>query len=137
MRKGKLLNAEIVSVLAHMGHTDQLTLSDAGLPIPSEVKRIDLALKKGVPSFIETLEVIKHEMVIEKVILAEEIKLFNTDLYKKVLQLFEESQIEWVSHEAFKVRTKTSKVVIRTGECTSYANIIIQSGVDFEGDAHA
>jgi D-ribose pyranase len=137
MKKGKLLNADIISVMAQMGHTDEITLSDAGLPIPIGVKRIDLALKKGVPSFIETLEVIKHEMIIEKVILADEIKVFNPALYEKVVQLFDESQIEWVSHEAFKLRTKLSKAVIRTGECTSYANIILCSGVDFEGDAHA
>lgn len=137
MKKGKLLNADIISVMAQMGHTDEMTVSDAGLPVPMGVKRIDLALKKGVPSFIETLEVIKHEMIIEKVILAEEIKVFNTALYEKVMQLFDESKIEWVSHEAFKLRTKSSKAVIRTGECTSYANIILCSGVDFEGDAHA
>lgn len=137
MKKGKLLNAEILSVLAHMGHTDQVTISDAGLPIPNGVKRIDLALKKSIPSFIETLEVLKHEMIIEKVILAEEIIQFNPDLYRKVMHLFDASQIEWVSHEMFKMRTQNSKAVIRTGECTSYANIILQSGVDFNGDAHA
>lgn len=137
MKKGKLLNADIISVMAQMGHTDEITVSDAGLPIPSGVKRIDLALKKGVPSFIETLELIAHEMVIEKVILAEEIKALNPNLYEKVVMLFDASKIEWVSHEAFKLRTKSSKAVIRTGECTAYANIILCSGVDFEGDAHA
>ena len=51
MIRGRLLNSEIISVLAAMGHTDQLVIADAGLPIPAAVKRIDLALEKGLPSF--------------------------------------------------------------------------------------
>ena len=39
--------------------------------------------------------------------------------------------IEYVSHEHFKHLTKQAKVIIRTGETTPYANIILQSGVIF------
>lgn len=38
MIRGRLLNSEIISVLAAMGHTDQLVIADAGLPIPATVK---------------------------------------------------------------------------------------------------
>ena len=33
MKKGKLLNSEISSVISQMGHTDSLTIGDCGLPI--------------------------------------------------------------------------------------------------------
>ena len=46
MKKGSLLNKEISSVIAGMGHTDMLTIGDCGLPVPENVRRIDLALKK-------------------------------------------------------------------------------------------
>ncbi|MEG1557577.1 MAG: RbsD/FucU domain-containing protein, partial [Oscillospiraceae bacterium] len=39
--------------------------------------------------------------------------------------------VEYVAHEKLKEMTKVSKAVIRTGECTSYANIILVSGVTF------
>lgn len=136
MKKGRLLNSEIISVLSRMGHTDQITIGDAGLPIPDCVPRIDIALMKGIPSFIDTVTLLKHEMVIEKIILAEEIKSQNAPIHESLLECFAGIPIEYVSHETFKAVTTDSKAVIRTGECTPYANIILQSGVDFVGDAH-
>jgi len=133
MRKGKLLNSKIVSVLSKMGHTDQLTVGDAGLPIPDTAERIDLALVKGMPGFMETVKAIEADMVIEKVILANEIRENNPEVLEALEKLFEGIEIEFVSHEAFKEKTGTSKAVVRTGECTPYANIILQSGVDFSG----
>lgn len=131
MRKGKLLNSAIVSTLSRMGHTDQITIGDAGLPIADGVKRIDLALKNGVPGFMETVEAIEADMVIEKIILAEEIKENNPEVLEALTRLFTSVELEYVSHEDFKQHTKVSKAVVRTGECTPYANIILQSGVNF------
>ena len=136
MIKGRLLNSEILTVLSKMGHTDQITIAYAGLPVPDSVKRIDLALKKGTPTFIETVKVMAEYMVIEKIVLANEIKTHNPEVYEAIIKTFEGIQVEWCSHEAFKAQTKHSKAVIRTGECTPYANIILQSGVDFEGDSN-
>ena len=41
------------------------------------------------------------------------------------------NNIKEVTHEEFKVLTKDSKAVVRTGECSPYANIILKSGVVF------
>ena len=85
-----------------MGHTDQIAVGDCGLPIPEETERIDLALKFGVPGFMEVLCEVKKEMKIEKIILAEEIKIKNPKILEQILQLFdraeEECEIEYVSH---------------------------------------
>lgn len=136
MIKGSLLNSEILSVLSKMGHTDQITVADAGLPIPDQVKRIDLALKKGVPGFLETVALLTGYMTIEKIVLAEEITTQNPSVYASILESFPDIEVEWVSHEVFKKMTQNSKAIIRTGECTPYANVILQSGVDFEGDSN-
>ncbi len=133
MRKGSLLNSSIVSVLSKLGHTDQITIADAGLPIPDHVDRIDIALIKDIPGFIDTVKAVKSDLVVEKVILAEEIKNENPQVLEAIKGLFGEVEVEFVSHESFKELTENSKAVIRTGECTPYANIIIQSGVDFSG----
>jgi ribose transport protein RbsD len=136
MKKGRLLNSDLLSAMAKMGHTDQITISDAGLPIPNHVKRIDLAIKKGLPSFLDVLEVVSKEMVIEKIILAEEIKEHNPMVLDAIMNLMPNIQINFVKHEVLKKITSESKAIVRTGECTSYSNIILQSGVDFTGDSH-
>ena len=36
-----------------------------------------------------------------------------------------------VSHEDFKRLTQQARVMVRTGECTPYANVILVAGVSF------
>ncbi|MCG4470928.1 D-ribose pyranase, partial [Lawsonibacter sp. DFI.6.74] len=49
----------------------------------------------------------------------------------EILNRFENVKVTVVKHEEFKVMTKDSHTVIRTGECTPYSNIILKSGVVF------
>jgi D-ribose pyranase len=36
-----------------------------------------------------------------------------------------------VPHDEFKQLSRESEVIVRTGECTPYANVILKSGVVF------
>lgn len=132
MRKTVLLNSDISSVISRMGHTDMLTIGDCGLPIPQNVQRIDLALKLGVPAFLETLDTVLQELCVEKIILAEEIKTVSPEMHAAILERFSEKvQVEYVPHTDFKQATAFSRAIVRTGECTAYANVILVSGVTF------
>ena len=73
MKKIGIINAPISSIIAHLEHSDMLTVADAGLPIPATTQRIDLALKPGVPGFLETLEVVLTEMFVERAFVSEDI----------------------------------------------------------------
>ncbi|GAL33545.1 ribose ABC transport system high affinity permease RbsD [Vibrio maritimus] len=122
-----------------MGHTDEVTICDAGLPIADEVQRIDLALTHGVPAFLDTVKVYLSEAQIEGVILAEEFKQVSSELHDALLSMIEQERVtsgkeisvSYVSHEDFKTKTLDSRAVVRTGECTPYANVIFQAGVVF------
>lgn len=139
MYKSRLFNSEIIQILSKMGHTDQIAIGDAGLPIPENVKRIDLALTFGLPSFLQVFESVSESMQIEKVILAEEIFEHNPEIHKKILEQiqqvkkFQKNKIDitYITHEMLKIQTNKCKAVIRTGECSPYANIVLQSGVIF------
>ena len=61
MKKHGILNSDIASVLSYMGHTDRLCIGDCGLPIPDGPERIDLVLRFGQPSFLETLKEVAGE----------------------------------------------------------------------------
>lgn len=139
MKKTNLLNAELSRLIATMGHTDGLTICDAGLPIGDSQPYIDLALTNGVPNFLTTLEVVLSELFVEKILLAEEIKQHNPQIEQQLIDLIEKTAqsqgkpitVEYVSHEMFKQRNQTAKGVVRTGECSPYANVILYSGVPF------
>jgi D-ribose pyranase len=72
-------------------------------------------------------------MKVEKIVLAEEIRQQNPAVLAQVEALFagQNVEVEFVSHTELKARTNDCKAVIRTGETTPYANIILQSGCIF------
>lgn len=131
MKKNGILNSEISRVISYMGHTDQITIGDCGLPIPSDVERIDLSVILGVPSFIDVLDAMIQDFKVEKIFLAEEIKSKNPSQNEEILKRFEGIEVVYISHEELKQMTQGSKAVIRTGEASPYSNIILQSGVIF------
>ena len=131
MKKTPLLNVELSEVIAGLGHGDMLVIGDAGLPIPLDVRRIDLALTRGVPGFIDTLRTVLAEMQVQSVIVAEETGQKSPHILAAIKQLLPTTPIEVVSHELLKADTEGAVAVVRTGEFTPYANIILVSGVVF------
>ncbi len=139
MKKNMLLNAEISHAIAKLGHTDMLVIADAGLPVPAMTQRIDMALTAGVPTFLQVFKAITDEMQVEQAILAEEIVKQNPKLHDALLLQLEQLEqhqgntitLQYISHESFKVQSANSRAVIRSGECSPYANIILCAGVTF------
>ena len=131
MKKIGTLNQSLSAVIAGLGHLDQLVVADAGLPIPAGPERIDLALKEGLPGFAETLQVILEEVQVETAVVAEEMISTSPQIYQLIAAMLADIPIETVPHEEFKLRTGEARAVVRTGEFTPYANVILISGVVF------
>ena len=131
MKKDGILNQQLLHMMGSLGHTDRIVVCDEGLPIDKTVERIDLAVTKGVVKFMDVLKPLMDELVVEKIILAQEIVTKSPAMYQEILALTKGIPLELVSHEDFKKLTKETKTIIRTGECTPYCNIILQSGVNF------
>ncbi|TDQ32163.1 D-ribose pyranase [Aureibacillus halotolerans] len=131
MKKYGILNSEIAFLLARLGHTDTIVIADCGLPIPEGVQRIDLALKQGVPSFYETLEAVLDDFEVEQALFAQEITDHNRSLHDMSILQLKDVKVDYCTHEKFKQSVKQAKAVIRTGETTPYANVILTAGVLF------
>jgi D-ribose pyranase len=139
MKQTDLINSEISYLIAKLGHGDSLVIADSGLPIPDQVKRIDLALKKGVPGFMDVLATVLTEQRVEEIIIARETEVVSPLLYQEILAKLAEVErvgaikikIVTVSHEELKKATENAKAILRTREFTPYANIILKSGVVF------
>ena len=123
---------ELVRHLQGVGHS--VTVVHSGQfrtrPCPGYAG-IDLALTRGIPSFLDTLQVVLAEMAVEQAIIAEEMITVSPDLYEALVALLGDIPIQTISHEAFKVQSGVARAVIRTGEYTPYANVILCSGVVF------
>lgn len=131
MKKFGVLNQPLSAVIAGLGHMDTLVIADAGLPIPAETQRIDLALTKGIPTFLDTLGVVLREVQVERAMVAEEMLDVSPSIYAAIVDLLGDVPIETVTHLILKEQTRSARAVVRTGEFTPYANIVLVSGVVF------
>ncbi|MEJ2512667.1 MAG: D-ribose pyranase [Anaerolineales bacterium] len=128
MKKGNLINQPLSDLIASLGHTDEIVIADAGLPIPKNTKRIDLALTRGIPSFEDTLRTILEEMFVEKAYVSKEIVEYSPKFFELIQGLLGDVPVEQIPHSEFKERSGKSRAIIRTGEFTPYANVILVSG---------
>ena len=101
MKKSGILNKDISELIASMGHFDQLTICDAGLPIPADVWRIDLAVEKSLPGFIDVVRAVTNDLEVQQIILAEEISTANPENEKQIRGIFPDTDILYIPHEDF------------------------------------
>ena len=83
MKKDGIQNESILRLMGSIGHTDRFVVCDVGLPVPKGVEKIDMAVVKGIPTFMQVLKPLAEEMVFEKLILAKEILDGNPDIYEE------------------------------------------------------
>jgi D-ribose pyranase len=128
MKKMPLLHPEISLAIAKLGRGDRLVITEAGFGIPDDVKRIDLALTRGIPTINDTLRVILTELDVEEVILAEEMQEVSPKVYAEMNEILGDIPTLEILNAAFKQQVKMARVVIRTGEISAYANMILRAG---------
>jgi D-ribose pyranase len=131
MKKTGLLNQPLSAAIAGMGHGDKIIICDAGLPIPAGVQRIDLAVQEGIPSFLDVLDATLGELEVERAIIAQEMQTESADLHGTLQNKLASIEIDTISHESFKQMSAGATAIVRTGEFTPYANVILVAGVVF------
>jgi D-ribose pyranase len=131
MKKTTLLNAALSAAVARTGHGDMIVIADAGLPVPEGRVCIDLALSPGVAGFLQALRVVVSELYVERAIAATNLTSTNPALRSELGAALPGVPVDEVSHEALKTLCRSAVSIVRTGEFTSYANVVLVSGVAF------
>ncbi|MCX6966317.1 MAG: D-ribose pyranase [Verrucomicrobia bacterium] len=129
MKEIGIVNRELARVISEQGHGDLLMVVDAGFAIPKGADVVDISLAENSPMVMDTLEVLKKYFSVEKLIFAHNTKETSPTLFENITRLFgEDVPVEWVSHPQIKELSTKVKAVIRTGDFTAYANVILVSG---------
>ncbi|BFV60780.1 D-ribose pyranase [Kitasatospora sp. CMC57] len=133
MRTDGLWHPRLLQLISSLGHGDLLVVADPGLPVPPGVESIDLVWRRGDPPFLQVLEAVLDELVVEHADLAEE--LTDPALLAGLDSRFEQhgltDQVGRLPHERLKELTRSARAVVRTGEATPYANVVLRAGVPF------
>ena len=131
MRSRGIINAQLSRVLSELRHTDLLVIADSGLPVAvGGPEVVDLAVVYGVPSFETVLRAVMDEIVVEATAAAAEVTDANPACWSLLRRVLERD-IELVPHEDFKTRAAQARAVVRSGEATPYANVLLRCGVPF------
>ena len=131
MKKTPLLHGALSHAIARLGHGDMIVIADAGLPVPEGTPCIDLAVTRGVPAFMQVLAAVLSEMQVERIIVARELRARSAPMYDQIVAAFPTMTAEEIAHEELKALTRHARAVVRTGEFTPYANIVLVAGVVF------
>jgi D-ribose pyranase len=129
LRDHQILNPQLLSALSSAGHTQLVVLADPGLPLPTGVPVVDISLVPGIPTLAQTLRAVTNALVIEAAIAAAESQ--GTEIAAVMGDSLRQVPLELVSHERFKELLPNAHVIIRTGDCTPYANVALIAGVAF------
>jgi len=128
MLRTGILNPAVLSLLARVRHTNTLVIADRGFPFWPQIETIDLSLVDDVPMVAQVLDAILPAVSIGRVFAAEEFRAHNLPARIEALQTrLGATTLHFEPHLDFKRRVPSAIGLIRTGDTTPYANLILES----------
>jgi len=128
MLRTGLLNPHVLSLLARVRHTNTLIIADRGFPFWPEIETVDLSLVDDVPTVLQVLTAIRGNFVIGRVFMAEEFLSHNSrERLDSLSRGLDGLPVTREPHVEFKKRVPRAIGLIRTGDTTQYANLILES----------
>jgi D-ribose pyranase len=128
MLKSGILNPRINELLSRVRHTNTLVIADRGFPFWPQIEMVDIALVDDVPSVLQVLAAVRQNFVFGKAWMAKEFLQNNSkDVQNEFVSVLRGIPLSYEKHIEFKKRVPHAIGLIRTGDTTQYANIILES----------
>lgn len=128
MLKHGILNPAVNSLLSRVRHTNTLVLADRGFPFWPQVETVDLSLVDDLPTVLQVLAAIRPNFAIGQAHMAEEFRIHNTPRTRRAFAAaLAGIPVAYEPHVEFKRRVPGAVGLIRTGDTTQYANLVLVS----------
>ena len=95
------------------------------------VARRTIIKSANLPRFIDVVKAVLSEMQVESAVVATELPGRNPEVDTGLKHELGATPIAMMSHEAFKALSAKARAIVRTGEFSPYANVILRAGVVF------
>ena len=129
MQKSGILNPAILSLLARIRHTNLLVIADRGFPYWPAIETVDISLVDGIPTVLQVVNALRPAYDFTQAFMSQEFLAENTPAvqgqFKAALAGI---PLAYEPHVDFKKRVPQAIGLIRTGDVTQYANLILVSG---------
>jgi D-ribose pyranase len=128
MLKSGILNPHLNSLLARVRHTNTLVIADRGFPFWPEIETVDVSVVDDLPTVLQVLQAVCANFAVGAAWMAEEFRGANdAKIQADFASVLEGVKLEYEPHVNFKKRVPNAIGLIRTGDTTQYANIILES----------
>ncbi len=129
MLKTGILNPAIQSLLCRIRHTNTLVISDRGFPFWPQIETVDISLVDDIPRVLDVLKALSSNFAVARVFMAEEFLSVNQPETLAAFAIaLDRMPTTYEPHVALKKRVPQAIGLIRTGDTTQYANMVIESG---------
>ena len=128
MLKTGILNPRLLALLAHVRHTNTLVIADRGFPFWPQIETVDLSLVDDLPTVLQVLAAVRGSCVIGKAWMAKEfLRANDRRTQTRFVAALKGASVKFEPHVDFKKRVPNAIGLIRTGDTTQYANMILES----------
>ena len=128
MLKTGILNPRLLALLALVRHTNTLVIADRGFPFWPQIKTVDLSIVDDLPTVLQVLAAIRGNCVVGKAWMAKEFLRANDGRSQARFEAALKGEaVKFEPHGEFKKRVPNAVGLIRTGDTTQYANLILES----------
>ena len=128
MLKSGILNPQVNALLSRVRHTNLLVIADRGFPFWPAIETVDISLVDDIPTVLQVLAAILPNFSIGKALMAAEFAQHNRpEVRAAFAAALEGIVVEKLPHTEFKKRVPAAIGLIRTGDTTQYANLILES----------
>ena len=129
MLKTGILNPQLNSLLARVRHTNALVIADRGFPFWPMIETVDISLVDDVPTVLQLIAVVRANHNFTLACMASEFQKNNSAAIRaSFARGLAGIKTKFEPHVRFKQRVPGAIGLIRTGDTTPYANVILISG---------
>ena len=124
-----ILNPQILSLLARVRHTNALVIADRGFPFWPQIETVDISVVDDLPTVLQVLAAIRGNFNATQAFMAREFQKNNSAATRAAFaKSLAGVPVKFEPHVQFKKRVPGAIGLIRTGDTTQYANVILISG---------
>jgi D-ribose pyranase len=129
MLNTRILNPQLLSLLARVRHTNALVIADRGFPFWPQIETVDISLMDDIPTVLQVLAALRQDFHTVQAYMAREFLRENTPATRALFA----NGLEGIPttnepHVQFKKRVPGAIGLVRTGDTVQYANMILVSG---------
>ncbi len=123
-----ILNPALLSLLARTRHTNTLVIADRGFPFCPTIETVDISLTDDVPTVLQVVQAVLSNFRVGQAWMAREFLDHNGSSTQQAFRtVLGELPLTYEPHPVFKQRVPRAIGLIRTGDTTQYANVILES----------